>query len=57
MLLIPKWYRENINDYITLMLCVGLVLDSKNMQFHIFAHSTTAYASIQQKLTPLKFTA
>ena len=32
---LPKWYIENINDYITLMLYIGLVLDSKNIQFHI----------------------
>ena len=39
---LPKWYIENINDYITLMLYIGFVLDSKNIQFHTFAHSTTA---------------
>ena len=32
---LPKWYIENINDYITLILYIGLVLDSKNIQFHI----------------------
>ena len=32
---LPKWYIENINDYITFMLYIGLVLDSKNIQFHI----------------------
>ena len=32
---LPKWYIENINDYITLVLYIGLVLDSKNIQFHI----------------------
>ena len=32
---LPKWYIENIKDYIPLMLCIGLVLDSKNIQFHI----------------------
>ena len=39
---LPKWYIENINDYITLILYIGLVLDSKNIQFISFAHSTTA---------------
>ena len=28
-------YIENINEYITFMVGVGLVLGSKNMQFHI----------------------
>ena len=32
---LPKWYIENTNDYITLMLYIDLVLDSKNIQFHI----------------------
>ena len=32
---LSKWYIENIIDYITLMLYIGLVLDSKNVQFHI----------------------
>ena len=32
---LPKWYIENINDYITLVLYIGLVFDSKNIQFHI----------------------
>ena len=32
---LPKWYIENTNDYITLVLYIGLVLDSKNIQFHI----------------------
>ena len=32
---LPKWYIENINDYITLILYIDLVLDSKNIQFHI----------------------
>ena len=40
---LPKWYIENINDYITLMLYTGLVLDSKNIQFHI---SCSFYYSI-----------
>ena len=32
---LPKWYIENTNDCITLVLYIGLVLDSKNIQFHI----------------------
>ena len=32
---LPKWYIENTNDYITLMLYIGLVLVCKNIQFHI----------------------
>ena len=34
---LPKWYIENINDYIALMLYISLVLDSKNIQFHIIS--------------------
>ena len=30
---LPKWCIENISDYITLMLRVGLMFDSKNMQW------------------------
>ena len=33
---LPKWYIENTNDYITLMLYISLVLACKNIQFHIF---------------------
>ena len=32
---LPKWYIENTNDYITLMLYIGLVFVCKNIQFHI----------------------
>ena len=32
---IYKWYIENANDYITLMLYIGLVLLNKNIQFHL----------------------
>ena len=32
---LPKWYIENTNDYITLMLYIGLLLVCKNIQFHI----------------------
>ena len=39
---LPKWYIENIIDYITFMLYIGLVLDSKNIQFHIVCSYTTA---------------
>ena len=32
-----KWYIENFNDYVTLMLCVGLALDSKKhaISYHL----------------------